>query len=75
MLAAQFRLSDEKKVNSADGTMNKTTTNIYFSFFGVPYHLILDRKISGLGNLGLIIGLRIFLISSVIRQVCDGKTA
>ena len=26
--------------------MNKATTNCYFPFFGVPYHLILDGKIS-----------------------------
>ena len=54
MPAAQFRLSDEKKENSADGTMNKPTTNIYFSFFGVPYHLshlILHGKLSGLGEI------------------------
>ena len=51
MQAAQFRLSDEKKENSADGTMNKPTTNIYFSFFGVPYHLILHGKESRLGEI------------------------
>ena len=28
--------------------MNKATTNSYFPFFGVPYHLILHGKISGL---------------------------
>ena len=50
MLAAQFRLSDAKKINSADGTMNKPTTNIYFLFFGVQNHLILNGKLSGLGN-------------------------
>ena len=33
--------------------MNKATTNSYFSFFGVPYHLILHGKISGRGNYGL----------------------
>ena len=26
--------------------MNKATTNSYFPFFGVPYHLILHGKIS-----------------------------
>ena len=51
MQAAQFRLSDEKKENSADGTINKPTTNIYFSFFGVPYHLILHGKESRLGEI------------------------
>ena len=50
MLAAQIRLSDAKKINSADGTMNKPTTNIYFLFFGVQNHLILNGKLSGLGN-------------------------
>ena len=50
MLAAQFRLSDAKKIKSADGTMNKPTTNIYFLFFGVQNHLILNGKRSGLGN-------------------------
>ena len=40
-----------KKINSADGTMNTPTTNIYFPFFGTPYHLILHGKFSGLGNL------------------------
>ena len=50
MLAAQFRLSDAKKINSADGTMNKPTTNIFFLFFGVQNHLILNGKLSGLGN-------------------------
>ena len=30
--------------------MNKGTTDSYFPFFGVPYHLILRGKISGLGN-------------------------
>ena len=34
-------------INSADGTMNKATTNSYFSFFGVPYHLILQEKFQG----------------------------
>ena len=33
--------------------MNKATTNSYFLFFGVPYHLNLDGKISGRGNYGL----------------------
>ena len=33
--------------------MNKATTNSYFPFFGVPYHLILHGKISGRGNYGL----------------------
>ena len=33
--------------------MNKATTNSYFPFFGVPYHLILHEKISGRGNYGL----------------------
>ena len=33
--------------------MNKPTTNSYFPFFGVPYHLILHGKISGLGRYGL----------------------
>ena len=46
MLAAKFRLSDAKKINSADGTMNKPTTNIYFLFFGVQNHLILHGKLS-----------------------------
>ena len=71
MLAAQFRLSDAKKINSADGMMNKPTTNIYFLFFGVQNHLILHGKCSGLGNFSP----TIFLVSSGIRQVCDGKTA
>ena len=30
--------------------MNKATTNSYFPFFGVPYHLILHGKISRRGN-------------------------
>ena len=51
MLAAQFRLSDAKKINSADGMMNKPTTNIYFLFFGVQNHLILHGKLSGLGGI------------------------
>ena len=71
MLAAQFSLSDAKKINSADGMMNKPTTNIYFLFFGVQNHLILHGKLSGLENLSP----TIFLVSSGIRQVCDGKTA
>ena len=33
--------------------MNKAITNSYFSFFGVPYHLILHGEISGRGNYGL----------------------
>ena len=33
--------------------MNKATTNSYFPFFGVPYHLNLHEKISGRGNYGL----------------------
>ena len=49
-MVAQFRLSDEKKINSADGTTNTAITNIYFPFFGAPYHLILHGKISGLRN-------------------------
>ena len=55
--------------------MNKPTTDIYFSFFGVRYHLILHGKFSGLGEIralkfgGLIIGPKIFLVSSGIRQV------
>ena len=55
-----------KKINSADGTMNTLSTNIYFPFFGAPYHLILHGKISelgnllGLGNLGVNFGPRIF---------------
>ena len=34
--------------------MNKRTTDSYFPFFGVPYHLILHKKNKklGLGNLG-----------------------
>ena len=81
MLTAQFRLSDEKKLNSADGKMNKPTTNIYFPFFSVPHHLILHGKISGLGEIRawkfgvLIFSPRIFLVSSGIRQVFEGKTA
>ena len=71
MLAAQFRLSDVKKINSADGTMNKPTKNIYFLFFGVQNHLIFHEKLPGLGNFSP----RIFLVSSGIRQVCDGETA
>ena len=61
--------------------MNKRTTDSYCPFFGEPYHLILHKKISGLGNLvggaggGLIFGPRIFLVSSGIREFCDGKTA
>ena len=51
--------------------MNKPTTNIYFLFFGVQNHLILHGKRSGLGNFSP----TIFLVSSGIRQVCDGKTA
>ena len=33
--------------------MNKRTTDSYFPFFGVPYHLILHKKNQklGLGNL------------------------
>ena len=71
MLAAQFRLSDAKKINSAAGMINKPTTNIYFLFFGMQNHLILHGKRSGLGNFSP----TIFLVSSGIRQVCDGKTA
>ena len=65
--------------------MNKATTNSYFPFFGVLYHLILHGKISGRGNYGLesfpfggggvIFGPRIFLVSSGNRQVCADKTA
>ena len=57
-----------KKINSADGTMNTPTTNIYFPFFGTPYHLILHGKFSGLGNLlglgnlGVNVGPRIFFL-------------
>ena len=46
--------------------MNKPTTNIYFPFFSVPYHLILHGKISGVGEIraskfgALIFGPRIF---------------
>ena len=57
--------------------MNKGTTDSYFPFFGVPYHLILRGKISGLGNEALEIWLSggvIFLVSSEIREVYDGKT-
>ena len=71
MLAAHFRLSDAKKINSADGMMNKPATNIYFLFFDVQNHLILHGKLSRLGNFSP----TIFLVSSGIRQVCDGKTA
>ena len=46
-MAAQFRLSDEKKINSADGTTNTAVTNIYFPFLGAPYHLILHGKFQG----------------------------
>ena len=61
--------------------VNKPTTNIYFPFFSVSYHLSLHGKISGLGEIRawkfgvLIFGPRIFLVSSGIRQVCEGKTA
>ena len=70
--------------------MNKRTTDSYFPFFGVPYHLILHKKNKklGLGNLvggavgGLGLGLggggfgpSIFLVSSGIGEFCDGKTA
>ena len=61
--------------------MNKPTTNIYFPFSSVPYHLILHGKNSGLGEIRawkfgvLTFGPRFFLVSSVIRQVCEGKTA
>ena len=61
----------QKKIHSAAGMMNKPTTNIYFLFFGVQNHLILHGKCSGLGNFSP----TIFLVSSGIRQVCDGKTA
>ena len=71
MLAAQFRLSDAKKINLADGTMNKPTKNIYFLCFGVQNHLIFHGKLPGLGNFSP----TIFFVSSGIRQVCDGKTA
>ena len=50
---------------------DESTTNIYFLFFGVQNHLILDGKLSGLRNLSP----TSFLVSSGIRQVCDGKTA
>ena len=33
--------------------MNKATTNSYFPFFDVPYHLIPHGKISRRGNYGL----------------------
>ena len=54
--------------------MNKPTTNIYFSFFNVPYHLILHGKISGLGEIRAwkfagLLGPKIFLVSSGIRKV------
>ena len=68
--------------------MNKRTTDSYFPFFGVPYHLILHKKNKklGLGNLvwgavGVRVRVRggfgpgIFLVSSGIREFCDGKTA
>ena len=45
--------------------------NIYFLFFGVQNHLIFHWKLPGLGNFSP----TIFLVSSGIRQVCDGKTA
>ena len=63
-----------KKINSADGTMNTPTTNIYFPFFGTPYHLILHGKISGLGNLlglgnlGVNFGPRIFCFFFLRRE-------
>ena len=70
MLAAQFRLSDEKKYNSADGTINKPTTNIYWS-----WHWSFTEKFQGLEKLGL----ENFggLIFSPIRWESDksGKTA
>ena len=69
MLAAQVRLSDAKKINSVDGTMNKPTKNIYFIFCGVQNHLIFHGKRPGLRNFSS----TIFLVSSGIRQVCDGK--
>ena len=70
--------------------MNKATTNSYFPFFGVPYHLILHGKISRRGNymesflwgVGgewgggavVIFGHDFFLVSSGNRQVCADKT-
>ena len=59
-----------EKINSADGTMNKPTTDSYFLIFGVPYHLIFPGKFQGseirawkfgLGGGGVIFGPRIFL--------------
>ena len=67
----RIRLSDAKMINSADGTINKPTKNIYFLFFGVQNHLIFHGSLPGLGNFSP----TIFLVSSGIRQVCDGKTA
>ena len=61
--------------------MNKPTTKMYFPFFSLSYHLILHGKFPGLGEIRgrkfgvLTFGPRIFLVSSGIRQVCDGKTA
>ena len=57
MLATQFRPSDAKKINSADGMMNKPTTNIYFLFI---IFKIFHGKRSGLGNFSS----TIFLVSS-----------
>ena len=37
-----------RKINSADGTIDKQTTDSCFLFFGVPYHLILHGKFQGL---------------------------
>ena len=65
--------------------MNKRTTDSYFPFFGVPSHLILHGIFQGseirAWKFGwwwrageVFFGPRIFLVSSGIREVCDGKT-
>ena len=63
--------------------MNKRATDSYFPFFGVLYHLILHGQFQSseirvwnlvVGGGRLIFGPRIFLVSSGIREVYDGKT-
>ena len=71
MLAAQYRLSDEKKDKFSRWYDEYTNHKHLLSIFWLTISLILHGKISGLGP-------RIFccfFFASGIGQVCDGKNA
>ena len=72
MLAAQYRLSDEKKDKFSGWYDEYTNHKHLLSIFWLTISLILHGKISGLGPRIFIL---FFFFASGIGQVCDGKNA